>query len=117
MALVRRRVGQGLLHHSDRGSQYARGDFQRVLVGAGIICSMSRRGNCWDNAPVESFFSTLKRELVHHRRYRTRAEARSDIFEYIEVWYHRKRLHSSLGYRSPAEYEVQMAHQAMPMAA
>ncbi len=117
MALGRRRVGQGLLHHSDRGSQYASGEFQRVLVGAGIICSMSRRGNCWDNAPVESFFSTLKCELVHHRRYRSRAEARLDIFEYIEVWYNRKRLHSSLGYRSPAEYEAQMAHQAMPIAA
>ncbi len=117
MALGRRRVAQGLLHHSDRGSQYASGEFQRVLVGAGIICSMSRRGNCWDNAPVESFFSTLKGELVHHRRYRTRAEARLDIFEYIEVWYNRKRLHSSLGYRSPAEYEAQRAHQAMPMAA
>ncbi len=117
MALGRRRVGQGLLHHSDRGSQYASGEFQRVLVGAGIICSMSRRGNCWDNAPVESFFSTLKCELVHHRRYRSRAEARLDIFEYIEVWYNRKRLHSSLGYRSPAEYEAQMAHQAMPMMA
>ncbi len=117
MALGRRRVGQGLLHHSDRGSQYASREFQRVLVGAGIICSMSRRGNCWDNAPVESFFSTLKGELVHHRRYRSRAEAQSDIFEYIEVWYNRKRLHSSLGYRSPAEYEAQRAHQAMPMAA
>lgn len=117
MALGRRRVGQGLLHHSDQGSQYASGEFQRALVGSGIICSMSRRGNCWDNAPVESFFSTLKCELVHHRRYRTRAEARSDIFEYIEVWYNRKRLHSSLGYLSPAEYEAQRAHQAMPMAA
>lgn len=117
MALGRRRVGQGLLHHSDQGSQYASGEFQHKLVVAGIICSMSRRGNCWDNAPVESFFSTLKGELVHHRRYRTRAEAQSDIFEYIEVWYNRKRLHSSLGYRSPAEYEAQRAHQATPMAA
>ncbi len=117
MALGRRRIGQGLLHHSDRGSQYASGDFQRELVGAGIICSMSRRGNCWDNAPVESFFATLKGELVHHRRYRTRSEARSDIFEYIELWYNRKRLHSSLDYLSPAEYEEQMAHQAMPMVA
>ena len=117
MALGRRRVGPGLLHHSDQGSQYASGEFQHELVVAGMICSMSRRGNCWDNAPVESFFATLKGELVHHRRYATRAEARSDIFEYIEVWYNRKRLHSSLGYRSPAEYEAQMAHQAMPMAA
>ncbi len=117
MALGRRRVGPGLLHHSDQGSQYASGEFQHELAVAGMICSMSRRGNCWDNAPVESFFATLKGELVHHRRYATRAEARSDIFEYIEVWYNRKRLHSSLGYRSPAEYEAQRAHQAMPMAA
>ena len=117
MALGRRRVGQGLLHHSDRGSQYASGDFQHELVEASIICSMSRRGNCWDNAPVESFFATLKGELVHHCQYRTRAEAQSDIFEYIEVWYNRKRLHSWLGYRSPAEYEAEMAHQVMPMVA
>jgi len=117
MALGRRRVGPGLLHHSDQGSQYASGEFQHELVVAGMICSMSRRGNCWDNAPVESFFATLKGELVHHRRYATRAEARSDIFEYIEVWYNRKRLHSSLDYLSPVEYEAQMTHQAMPIAA
>lgn len=117
MALGRRQPGPGLLHHSDRGSQYASGDFQRLLTAAGIVCSMSRKGNCWDNAPLESFFATLKTELVYHRRYRTRAEARSDLFEYIETWYNRKRLHSSLGYLSPVEYEAQAAQSSMAMAA
>lgn len=117
MALGRRRVAPGLLHHSDRGSQYASGEFQARLAEAGVECSMSRRGNCWDNAPVESFFSTLKRELVDHRRYRRRSEARSDIFEYIEAWYNRRRLHSSLGYRSPAEYEAQLIEPALSRAA
>ena len=117
MALGRRRPGPGLLHHSDRGSQYASGDFQALLRGTGIVCSMSRKGNCWDNAPLESFFATLKNELVHHRRYQTRAEARSEIFEYIETWYNSKRLHSSLGYLSPAEYEQLLPAPAMPAAA
>ena len=106
MALRGRSPGPGLIHHSDRGSQYASGDYQALLAAQQMVCSMSRRGNCWDNAPVESFFSTLKRELVHHRRYQTRAEARADIFEYIEVWYNRRRRHSSLGYQSPAQYEA-----------
>lgn len=105
MALRGRSPAPGLIHHSDRGSQYASGDYQGLLQARQMVCSMSRRGNCWDNAPVESFFSTLKRELVHHRRYQTRAEARVDIFEYIEVWYNRLRRHSSLGYQSPAQYE------------
>ena len=74
-----------------------------------MVCSMSRKGNCWDNAPVESFFATLKKELVHHRRYHSRAEAKADIFEYIEVWYNRKRRHSSLGYLSPVAYELEAA--------
>jgi len=78
---------------------------------------MSRKGNCWDNAPVESFFSTLKMELVHERRYRTREEARLEIFEFIEIWYNRERLHSSLGYLSPVAYEAQMASQSLPIAA
>lgn len=117
MALGGRRPPVGLLHHSDRGSQYASTDFQRLLAERGIVCSMSRKGNCWDNAPVESFFATLKRELVHHRRYESRAEARTELFEYIESWYNRKRLHSSLGYLSPVDYEQQTLHQAMPMAA
>lgn len=117
MALGLRRPGSGLLHHSDRGSQYASGDFQALLSGAGILCSMSRKGNCWDNAPMESFFATLKRERIHHRRYATRAEARSDIFSYIEAWYNRKRLHSSLGYCSPVQYEMKMEQQTIAIAA
>ena len=104
-ALCQRHPQAGLLHHSDRGSQYASGDFQAVLSQQGIACSMSRRGNCWDNAPVESFFGTLKQELVHRCRFATREAARREVFEYIEVWYNRQRRHSSLGYVSPAEFE------------
>lgn len=106
MALWRRKPRPGLLHHSDRGVQYASGDYQALLAGADITCSMSRKGNCWDNACVESFFGTLKKELVHHRRYLTREEAKQDIFEWIEVFYNRQRRHSTLGYRSPAEFEA-----------
>lgn len=105
MALKRQSPDMGLLHHSDRGSQYASADFQSLLVANGVQCSMSRKGNCWDNAVAESFFHTLKVELVYHRRYQTRKEAREDIFEYIEVFYNRQRRHSSLGYLSPAEFE------------
>jgi len=104
-ALYQRRPGPGLLHHSDRGSQYASEAFQQALDTAGIACSMSRRGNCWDNAPVESFFGTLKQELVNRRRFATRLQARQEVFEYIEVWYNRQRRHSSLGYVSPAQFE------------
>ena len=111
MALWRRKPKPGLLHHSDRGVQYASGDYQARLAGAGIRCSMSRKGNCWDNACVESFFGTLKKELVHDRHYLTREEAQQDIFEYIEVFYNRQRRHSTLGYRSPAEFEA-MTHVA-----
>ena len=117
MALRGRSPGPGLIHHSDRGSQYASGDYQALLEAQQMICSMSRRGNCWDNAPVESFFSTLKRELVHHRRYQTRAEARADIFEYIEVWYNRRRRHSSLGYKSPVDYEALFESSSLPLVA
>ena len=117
MALQGRSPVVGLLHHSDRGSQYASGAYQQLLIDTQMLCSMSRKGNCWDNAPVESFFATLKRERVHHRRYRTRQEAQADIFQYIEVWYNRKRRHSSLGYLSPANYEAQMAEQPLAMAA
>jgi len=106
MALWRRKPTGALLHHSDRGIQYAAGDYQRLLAEHGIACSMSRKGNCWDNAVVESFFHTLKVELVHHRGYLTRDEARQDIFEWIEVFYNRQRRHSTLGYRSPAEFEA-----------
>jgi putative transposase len=106
MALWRRKPGAGLLHHSDRGVQYAAKDYQRLLSEHGIGCSMSRKGNCWDNACVESFFSTLKLERVYHQRYRTRDEARRDVFEWIEIIYNRQRRHSTLGYRSPAQFEA-----------
>jgi putative transposase len=105
MAVSRRLPGAGLVAHSDRGSQYASEPYQRLLAGHGIVCSMSRRANCWDNAPMESFFATLKKELVHDAGYATRAEARASLFEYIEVFYNRVRRHSSLGYVSPVEYE------------
>ena len=106
MALANRTPTAGLLHHSDRGSQYAATRYQQLLATRGITASMSRKGNCWDNACIESFFGTLKRELVYHRRYATRNEATQDIFEYIEVFYNRRRRHSTLGYHSPAEYEA-----------
>lgn len=112
VACGRRRPGAGLLHHSDRGSQYASGEYQARLSEVGAQCSMSRRGDCYDNAAVESFFGTLKTELIHGRRYATRSEARSDIFEYIEMFYNRERRHSALGYLSPAEYEAR--HAAAP---
>ncbi len=94
-----------MLHHSDRGSQYASADFPARLKGQSISCSMSRRGNCWDNAVVESFFGTLKQELVNRRRFATREVARQEVFAYIEIWYNRQRRHSSIGYVSPAEFE------------
>jgi putative transposase len=105
MATKRRNPPSGLLHHSDRGSQYASDDYQDILAKHGAICSMSRKGNCWDNAPVESFFGTLKREHVFHNRYLHRAQARQSIFVYIEQFYNRKRIHSALGYRTPSEME------------
>ena len=98
--------GEGLVAHSDRGSQYASEHYQGLLAGHGITCSMSRRANCWDNAPMESFFASLKKELTHGETYATREEARASLFEYIEVFYNRVRRHSSLGYMSPAEYET-----------
>ena len=94
-----------LMAHSDRGSQYASGSYQRLLASRGIMCSMSRKGNCWDNAPMESFFATLKKELVHQERYATREEARQSLFEYIEVFYNRVRRHSAIGYQSPTGFE------------
>jgi putative transposase len=105
MALTRRLPDEGLLTHSDRGSQYASDHYQRLLGKYGIECSMSGVGQCWDNAPMESFFASLKKELVHHEDYQTRAEARASIIEYIEMFYNPKRRHSSLDYLSPAEYE------------
>jgi putative transposase len=105
MAVERRLPGEGLLAHSDRGSQYASEHYQLLLEKHGITCSMSRRADCWDNAPMESFFASLKKELVHDADFATRAEARGAIFEYIEIFYNRQRRHSSLGYVSPVEYE------------
>lgn len=109
MALWRRGRPKELLHHSDQGSQYAAEDFQRLLAHNGIACSMSRKGDCWDNAPMESFFHTLKTERVHHRLYATRDQARRDLFGYIEGFYNPRRLHSALGYISPADAERRAA--------
>ena len=105
MAVQRRLPDEKLLAHSDRGSQYASEHYQRLLGRHGITCSMSRRADCWDNAPMESFFASLKKELVHDADFATRAQARAAIVEYIEVFYNTRRRHSSLGYVSPAEYE------------
>lgn len=107
MAVWRRGGSHAVLHHSDRGSQYTSEHFQRLLGELGITCSMSRSGNVWDNSAVESFFSSLKTERTSRRTYRTRAAARADIFEYIERFYNPVRRHSTLGYRSPMEYERQ----------
>jgi putative transposase len=105
LAVQRRLPGEGLLAHSDRGSQYASEHYQLLLAKHGITCSMSRRADCWDNAPIESFFASLKKELVHGADFATRAEARAAVFEYIEVFYNGQRRPSSLRYVSPAEYE------------
>src|SRR5262249_54055024 len=105
MAVRRRLPGEGLLAHSDRGSQYASEHYQRLLARHGIRCSMSRRADCWDTAPMETFFASLKKELVHGADFDTRAEAQAAVFEYIEVFYNSQRRHSSLGYVAPAEYE------------
>ena len=105
MALRDRQPPQGLLHHSDRGSQYASHEYQQLLAVHGIQSSMSRKGNCWDNAVAESFFATLKVELVHRSRWSTRTQARNELFEYIELFYNRQRRHSALGYLSPNEFE------------
>jgi putative transposase len=101
-----------MLHHSDRGVQYACDDYQGLLARHGLQASMSRRGNCYDNAVTESFFGTLKTELVHHENYATQESARQSLFEYIEVFYNRQRRHSSLGYLSPAEYEKHLTNDA-----
>ncbi len=105
MALDQRQPHPGVLHHSDRGSQYACGEYRALLARHGMTCSMSQRGDCWDNAVAESFFATLERELIDDADWHTREAARAAIFEYLEVWYNRQRRHSSLGYLSPAEYE------------
>lgn len=112
MALAARRPAPGLLHHSDRGVQYACGAYRQLLEANGLRASMSRKGNCWDNAVAESFFATLEWELIARHDWRSPAEARRDIFAYIETWYNRRRRHSSLDYRSPAQYEAQLHNAA-----
>ena len=106
MALAHRQPQPGLLHHSDRGSQYASESYQHLLTSHEALTSMSRTGNVYDNAPMESFFATLKKDLIHHSHYHTRRQAKADIFEYIEVFYNRQRLHSALGYLSPMAFEA-----------
>lgn len=108
MALLHRQPGSGLLHHSDRGVQYACEDYQKRLKDHGVQVSMSGKGECWDNAVMESFWGTLKTELVYQEHYATREEAKRSIFEYIEVFYNRQRLHSALGYQSPEAFEASL---------
>jgi len=105
MALRERRPREGLVHHSDRGSTYASSDYRDALDAHGLECSMSRKGDCWDNAVAESFFATLKKELTNRRSWPSKAELRTEVFDYIEVFYNRERRHSTLGQRSPADYE------------
>lgn len=105
MALDQRKPNPGLLHHSDQGRQYASRAYRKLLAANKIMVSMSRKGNCYDNAPIESFFSTLKSEHIHFQKYRTRNDAKTDVFAYIEGFYNRQRLHSSLGYWSPVQFE------------
>jgi putative transposase len=109
MAIQRRRPGPGLVHHSDRGSQYAAGDYRKILQAATITQSMSRKGNRWDNAPMESFFGTLKTERVHQGDYPDRDAARRDLFAYIEGYYNRRRIHSALGYITPQQADRKSA--------
>jgi putative transposase len=108
MALKSRRPGDDLIHHSDRGVQYASSDYRRLLQSRKVTVSMSRTGDCYDNAAMESFWGTLKTELVHHRDYQTHEEARRSIFKYIECWYNRKRRHSAIGYKSPEQFEASL---------
>jgi putative transposase len=112
MALARRSPRRGLLHHTDRGSQYAAIEYRELLEQRRVVASMSRRGNCYDNAVAESFFATLEWELIQRSDWQTRAEARRALFEYIECWYNRQRRHSSLGYRTPLEYEQRLSSKA-----
>ena len=111
MAIARRLPGEELLAHSDRGSQYASAEFTQQLAAHGIVASMSRRGDCWDNAVAESFFSTLKLELVYQTAWLTRAEARPALFEYLEAFYNGQRRHSALGYLSPIAFERHYEHE------
>jgi putative transposase len=106
MAICNNPVTTGIIHHSDRGSQYASTDYQKLLADKGMIPSMSRKGNCWDNAPMESFFHTLKTEWVYGLKYNTRHEAKASLFRYIEIFYNRQRRHSALQYMNPCQYEL-----------
>ena len=106
-AIAAKRPAPGLVHHSDRGSQYCALEYRKLLDQFGMRASMSRRGNCYDNAPIESFWEVLKNELIYHRRYATRREAMQEITEYIEIFYNRQRRQKRLGYLSPAVYEQQ----------
>ena len=108
VAYFRRKPPKGLLHHSDRGSQYASCEYQQMLESYGMRCSMSRKGDCWDNAAVESFFHLLKTEWIKDTVYLTRDEARADVVEYIEIFYNNQRRHSFIDYMSPNEYEKQI---------
>jgi transposase InsO family protein len=112
MAVKQERPLPGLIQHSDRGSQYASTDYRLLLEQFGMVASMSRRGNCYDNAPMESFWASLKKEQVHHQKYKTRAEARADIFDYIESFYNTVRLHSALGNQSPLTFTTSFMKQA-----
>jgi putative transposase len=105
MAIQRRRPAKGLLHHSDRGCQYTSAEYREQLRALGVTVSMSRKGNCWDKAVAESFFATLKKELLHRRSWSNRLDLRTALFDYIEVFYNRRRIHSSIAYRTPAEVE------------
>ena len=107
-AISAKKPSRGLIHHSDRGSQYCSRNYQKLLKQFGIVPSMSRKGNCYDNAPMESWFGTLKSELTHHRHYRNRHEATKEIVEYIEIFYNRQRRHAKLGNISPAEFEKKL---------
>jgi transposase InsO family protein len=116
-ALASRRPAPGLVHHTDRGAQYASGDYRDLVEQTGLVFSMSRKGDCWDNAVAESFFSTLKAELVHRNDYVSRSQARASIFEYIEAFYNGRRRHSALGYVSPVEHESAAARHGDAVAA
>ena len=115
MALTNRQPTTDVIHHSDRGSQYAAQAYQCHLAESGLVCSMSRKGDCWDNAPLESFFATLKKELIHQRNYASREQAQLEVFEFIEVYYNRQRRHSTLGYLSPVEFEQKAVAQPSTM--
>lgn len=112
MACRTRRPGADTLHHSDRGRQYSSAGYRAALAAAGVTASMSRQGDCWDNAVVESFFATLKTELIHRQAWATRADVQRAVFRYIEGWYNPHRLHSALGYLSPAQYEAKLLTQS-----